>query len=76
MLILYNKIKETGEIPEFMKTANIAAIYKGKGDKTDLDSDRGIFLVSVFRTILMKMIYKDLILEPGSPKILEIISLW
>ena len=59
MLILYNKIKETGEIPEFMKTANIAAIYKGKGDKTDLDSDRGIFLVSVFRTILMKMIYKD-----------------
>ena len=25
----------------------------------DLDSDRGIFLVSVFRTILMKMIYSD-----------------
>ena len=26
---------------------------------TDLDSDRGIFLVNLFRTILMKMIYKD-----------------
>ena len=25
----------------------------------DLDSDRGIFLVSLFRTILMKIIYKQ-----------------
>lgn len=59
MLILYNKIKVTGSIPEFMKNANIHAIYKGKGDVTDLDSDRGIFILSIFRTILMKLIYKD-----------------
>ena len=42
-----------------MRKINICAIYKGKGEITDLDSDQGIFLVSLFRTILMKMIYKD-----------------
>ena len=59
MLKMYNKIKSTGIFPEFMKVTNICAIYKGKGEVTDLDSDRGIFLVTIFRTILMKMIYKD-----------------
>ena len=42
-----------------MSFINISAIYKGKGELSDLNSDRGIFLVSIFRTILMKMIYKD-----------------
>ena len=42
-----------------MRKTNICALYKGKGEITDLDSDRGIFLVFLFRTILMKMIYKD-----------------
>ena len=59
LLILYNKIKQTGIIPAFMRFANIAAIYKGKGEMTCLDSDRGIFLVTIFRTILMKMLYSD-----------------
>ena len=59
LLILYNKIKDNGKIPSFMTYINISAIYKGKGELNDLDSDRGIFLVSLFRTILMKMIYKD-----------------
>ena len=48
MLIMYNKIKE-------MRVANISAIYKGRGEVTDLNSDRGIFIVSIFRTILMKL---------------------
>ena len=59
LLILFNKIKESGKIPPFMRTANISAIYKGKGEISDLDSDRGIFLVNTFRTILMTMIYED-----------------
>ena len=59
MLIMYNKIKETGIIPSFMRVANISAIYKGRGEVTDLNSDRGIFIVSIFRTILMKLVYKD-----------------
>ena len=59
MLILYNKIKETGKLSVFMRLVNISAIYKGRGELNDLNSDRGIFLVSIFRTIMMKMIYKD-----------------
>ena len=59
MLKMYNKSKEEGILPVFMRYENISAIYKGRGEVTDLDSDRGIFLVSIFRTILMKMIYKD-----------------
>ena len=59
LLIMYNKIKDTGIIPPFMRYANICAIYKGKGEVTELESDRGIFLVSIFRTILMKMIYGE-----------------
>ena len=59
MLVLLNKSRSEGKLPSFMQQFNICAIYKGKGLITDLDSDRGIFLVSIFRTILMKMIYKD-----------------
>ena len=42
-----------------MRKENICAIYKGRGQTSDLESDRGIFLVSIFRTILMTMIYND-----------------
>ena len=59
LLIMYNKIKKTKIIPSFMRIANISAIYKGKGEMADLDSDRGIFIVSIFRYILMRLIYKD-----------------
>ena len=59
LLIMFNKIKETRIFPAFMQNINICAIYKGKGDVNDLESDRGIFLVTILRTILMKMVYKD-----------------
>ena len=59
MLTLLNKIKDTGIIPSFMRCANISAIYKGRGEVTDLDSDHGICIVSLFRYILMRLIYKD-----------------
>ena len=57
LLLMLHKIKKTGIIPKFMKVANIVAIYKGKGEYTDLEAERGIFLVSILRTILTKMIY-------------------
>ena len=59
LLILFNKIKDTGIIPPFMRLANIHAIYKGRGEITELDSDRGIFIVSIFRYMLMQLIYRD-----------------
>ena len=39
--------------------ADVATIYKGKGEKCDLQNDRGIFVVTVFRSILMRMIYLE-----------------
>ena len=59
LLTFINNIKETCWIPDFVQWANITSLYKGKGDRLDLSSDRGIFLVTVFRSILMKMIYND-----------------
>ena len=46
-------------IPDFVRKADVATIYKGKGDKFDLENDRGIFLVTTFRSILMGLVYKD-----------------
>ena len=59
LLKLFNKIKESGYIPDFMELADIATIYKGKGDKSYLENDRGIFIVTILRSILMKLIYND-----------------
>ena len=59
LLTLFNKIKQENKIPDYLKLADVATIYKGKGSKTDLKNDRGIFLVTVFRSILMKLIYQD-----------------
>ena len=59
MLSLFNRIREENEFPSFMELANIISIYKGKGDKLDLDSDRGIFIVNLFRSFLMKLVYND-----------------
>jgi hypothetical protein len=59
LLILFNKIKRSRIFPAFVQNINICAIYKGKGDDNDLEADRGIFLMTIFRTMLIKMVYKD-----------------
>ena len=59
LLILYNRIKLTREFPAFIQKTNISAIYKGRGDVSSIESDRGIFLITIFSTILMKMVYQD-----------------
>ena len=59
MLTMFNKMKEKNNIPDFMRSADVATIYKGKGEKHDLENDRGIFLVTIFRSILMRLIYMD-----------------
>ena len=54
-----NRMKSENYIPDFVRKADVTTIYKGKGDKFDLENDRGIFLVTTFRSILMKLIYID-----------------
>ena len=59
ILHLFNKIKEENHIPDFMRLADVSTIYKGKGSKKELINERGIFVVSILRSILMKLIYQD-----------------
>ena len=61
MLKLFNEMKEHNFLPQFLRKADVATIYKGKGEKSDLTNDRGIFVVPIFRSILMRLIYKDTI---------------
>ena len=58
-LKMANEIKDKVFFPDFMKHADIVSIYKGKGEKIDLSNDRGIFLVNIFRSIIMKMVYQE-----------------
>ena len=60
MLRLFNKIKNENHLPDFMRKANITTIYKGKGEKSNLENERGIFIVSIFRSLVMKLIYQDI----------------
>ena len=54
-----NGIRDQISIPKFMHYTHIVSIYKGKGSKMDLENDRGIFIVNIFRSIIMRMVYKD-----------------
>ena len=58
LLIMLNKTKETLIIPEFFCNSNISAIWKKKGDILKLEYHRGLFLVSLFKTIIMKLLYQ------------------
>ena len=59
LLDLLNLCKSQMIIPEFMKMANISNIWKKKGDKMNIESYRGIFIVNIFRSIIQKLIYQD-----------------
>ena len=59
LLLMFNRIKIDMNFPDLMKYANISSIYKGKGEKTNLSNDRGIFNITVLRSIFMKLIYND-----------------
>ena len=60
LLSMFNKIKESHEIPFMMKNVNIAMIPKpGKCNSRDIKNQRGIFLISMFRSIILKLIWKD-----------------
>ena len=59
LLILLNKIKDQFEEPEFMQLANVTSFWKGKGSKSDIENERGIFILVVLRMIKDRMIFND-----------------
>ena len=58
LLMLFNKIKRSQYIPWFFRFSNITTFWKKQGDKMKLKFHRGIFLITVFKYILMKLIYQ------------------
>ena len=60
LLKLFNCIKSQQTYPTILQKSNITSFWKKKGDKLDLDNDRGVFNVSKVRSILDKLIYNDI----------------
>ena len=56
ILKLMNRIKEDQVFPKCMELCNISSIWKRKGSRNEYESYRGIFRVTIFRSIL---IYND-----------------
>ena len=59
ILQLMNGVKENLFIPEYFQLANISSIFKSKGSRFSLESDRGIFLLPVLKKVFDRLIYED-----------------
>ena len=57
LLILFNGIKTKMSLPEFLTLGNITSIWKQKGSKKDMNSERGIFILTVLKKCLDKLIF-------------------
>ena len=59
VLKMMNRIKEEQTFPEALEICNITSIWKSKGCRNEYDNYRGIFRLTIFRSILDKLIYND-----------------
>ena len=58
LLELINNIKEEGPIPDIMRNTVMTDIPKsGAGSQFKLENQRGIFKLSIFRSLLFRIIY-------------------
>ena len=57
LLELFNGIKDTFHIPEFLVKENICSIFKKKGSRLNMNNERGIFILTAMKKILDKLIY-------------------
>ena len=59
ILKLMNIIKAQQTVPESLKLCNVTSLYKNKGSRKDFENYRGIFRVTLLRSILDRLIYND-----------------
>ena len=59
LLNMCNQIKNQQVFPEALSKCNVTSLYKNKGSKKDFSNYRGIFRVTIIRSILDKLIYND-----------------
>ena len=60
MLRMFNMMKRKQIYPKIFQSSNISSFYKKKGDKSNMDNDRGVFNVVKIRSILDKLIYNNI----------------
>ena len=53
----FNGIKKNQSIPKYMTLSNVTSIFKNKGSRDNLENDRGVFIQTVLKKILEKLIY-------------------
>ena len=58
VLILLNKIKDKQQFPKALQKCNITPLYKKKA-RNNYENYRGIFRISVLRSILERLVYED-----------------
>ena len=56
---MMNKIKAEQCYPKCLEPCNITSIWKRKANRNDFEFYRGIFRVTIFRSILDRLIYND-----------------
>ena len=59
LLKFLNLVENTQIYPTILQSSNITSFYKSKGDRANLDNDRGVFIVVKLRSILDKLVYND-----------------
>ena len=59
LLKMMNKIKKDQVFPDCLQMCNISSIWKKKLSRNDFDGYRGIFRVTIFRSILDSLIYNN-----------------
>ena len=59
VLKFMNRIKADQKYPEALEPCNITLLYKQKGSRKEFDNYCGVFRVTIFRSILDRLIYND-----------------
>ena len=59
LLKLVNLVKEKQIYPKIFQLANITSLYKKRGEKSDFNSERGIFNTVKIRSILDRLVYNE-----------------
>ena len=63
ILNLVNGVKDNFHFPDYIQWANITSIYKKSGSRLSLENERGIFILSVLRKIIERILYNDMFKE-------------
>ena len=55
-----NHTRKEQKFPHILQACNITSLYKNKGSRKDFMNYRGVFRVTIFRSILDRLMYNDL----------------